>query len=148
MIDSHMMHNVIDSKESDNKRRPRWCRIDIINEDITRRGLALKEVMDLTNDQGEWRSFICIHCSQTDVLKLKIMTQFVRNYSETLLTRAPLTRDSWTWLFLITDYHENGSLYDYLRENALDMDAMLKLAYKAANGITHRHNEFHGIQGK
>lgn len=55
---------------------------------------------------------------------------------------------SWTQLFLIADYHENGSLYDYLRENVLDMNAMLKLAYTAASGITHLHTEIHGTQGK
>lgn len=55
---------------------------------------------------------------------------------------------SWTQLFLITDYHENGSLYDYLRENTLDTNAMLKLAYTAASGITHLHTEIHGTQGK
>jgi len=33
--------------------------------------------------------------------------------------------DSFTQLLLITDYHEHGSLYDYLRENSLDEDVMV-----------------------
>lgn len=54
---------------------------------------------------------------------------------------------SWTQLLLITDFHENGSLYDYLRERALSVSAMLKLAYTAVSGITHLHTEIHGAQG-
>ena len=36
---------------------------------------------------------------------------------------------SWTQLYLITDYHENGSLYDFLKCTTLDNRALLKLAY-------------------
>ncbi|OBS63970.1 hypothetical protein A6R68_07491, partial [Neotoma lepida] len=39
---------------------------------------------------------------------------------------------SWTQLYLITDYHENGSLYDFLKCATLDTRALLKLAYSAA----------------
>ncbi|KAG9344520.1 hypothetical protein JZ751_011190 [Albula glossodonta] len=42
---------------------------------------------------------------------------------------------SFTQLFLITDYHENGSLYDYLKFTTLDTKALLKLAYSAACGF-------------
>lgn len=54
---------------------------------------------------------------------------------------------SWTQLLLITDYHENGSLYDYLRERKLDVNALLKLAYTAVGGVTHLHTEIYGAQG-
>ncbi|XP_030647031.1 bone morphogenetic protein receptor type-1B [Chanos chanos] len=55
---------------------------------------------------------------------------------------------SWTQLYLITDYHENGSLYDYLRSTTLDVAAMLKLVYSAASGLCHLHTEIFGTQGK
>ncbi|XP_078469531.1 bone morphogenetic protein receptor type-1B [Lampetra planeri] len=55
---------------------------------------------------------------------------------------------SWTQLFLITDYHENGSLYDYLKCTTLDPRAVLRLAYSAAAGLCHLHTEIHGTQGK
>ncbi|NXW10779.1 BMR1A protein, partial [Fregetta grallaria] len=42
---------------------------------------------------------------------------------------------SWTQLYLITDYHENGSLYDFLKCTTLDNRALLKLAYSAACGF-------------
>jgi len=55
---------------------------------------------------------------------------------------------SWTQMLLITDYHENGSLHDYLRENVLNVVSMLKLAHSAANGVAHLHSEIHGTQGE
>ena len=55
---------------------------------------------------------------------------------------------SWTQMLLITDYHENGSLHDYLRETMLNTVSMLKLAHSAANGVAHLHSEIHGTQGE
>lgn len=55
---------------------------------------------------------------------------------------------SWTQLYLITDYHENGSLYDYLKSTTLDNKAMLRLAYSSASGLCHLHTEIFGTQGK
>lgn len=57
-------------------------------------------------------------------------------------------KGSSTWLYLITDYHENGSLYDYLKCTVLDTKALLKLAYSAASGLCHLHTEIYGTQGK
>ena len=54
---------------------------------------------------------------------------------------------SWTQLFLITDYHEHGSLHDYLREHCLDAASMLRLAHSAVSGLTHLHTEIYGTQG-
>ncbi|XP_043912524.1 bone morphogenetic protein receptor type-1A [Protopterus annectens] len=55
---------------------------------------------------------------------------------------------SWTQLYLITDYHENGSLYDYLKCTTLDTKALLKLAFSAGCGLCHLHTEIYGTQGK
>ncbi|XP_039856178.1 bone morphogenetic protein receptor, type IBb [Simochromis diagramma] len=55
---------------------------------------------------------------------------------------------SWTQLYLITDYHENGSLYDYLKSNTLDVKALLKLSYSSISGLCHLHTEIYGTQGK
>ncbi|XP_028836010.1 bone morphogenetic protein receptor, type IBb isoform X2 [Denticeps clupeoides] len=55
---------------------------------------------------------------------------------------------SWTQLYLITDYHENGSLYDYLRSTALDTRALLRLAHSSISGLCHLHTEIFGTQGK
>ncbi|XP_062319577.1 bone morphogenetic protein receptor, type IAa isoform X2 [Osmerus eperlanus] len=55
---------------------------------------------------------------------------------------------AFTQLFLITDYHENGSLYDYLKFTMLDAQGLLRLAYSAACGLCHLHTEIYGTQGK
>lgn len=55
---------------------------------------------------------------------------------------------SWTQLYLITDYHESGSLYDYLKSTTLDIRALLRLAYSAVSGLCHLHTEIFGTQGK
>ncbi|XP_072288774.1 bone morphogenetic protein receptor type-1B isoform X1 [Eucyclogobius newberryi] len=55
---------------------------------------------------------------------------------------------SWTQLYLITDYHENGSLYDYLKSTSLDSQSMLRLAYSSVSGLCHLHTEICGTQGK
>uniref|UniRef100_A0A674EA62 receptor protein serine/threonine kinase n=1 Tax=Salmo trutta TaxID=8032 RepID=A0A674EA62_SALTR len=55
---------------------------------------------------------------------------------------------SWTQLYLITDYHESGSLYDYLKSTTLDIKAMLRLAYSSVSGLCHLHTEIFGTQGK
>lgn len=54
---------------------------------------------------------------------------------------------SWTQLLLITNYHENGSLHDYLKTHTLDPCSLFKLAYSAVSGLSHLHTEIFGTQG-
>ncbi|XP_076373579.1 TGF-beta receptor type-1-like isoform X5 [Tachypleus tridentatus] len=54
---------------------------------------------------------------------------------------------TWTQLWLITDYHENGSLFDYLSQFSVDPNGMYKMAYSIANGLAHLHMEIIGTQG-
>lgn len=57
---------------------------------------------------------------------------------------------SWTQLFLITDYHEHGSLYDYLKAKTagLSILEMLTLTHSAACGLSHLHTEIFGTRGQ
>lgn len=55
---------------------------------------------------------------------------------------------SWTQMLLITDYHENGSLHDYLSSRVLDTSSLIKLALSTASGIAHLHTEIYGTRGK
>ncbi|CAD7079997.1 unnamed protein product [Hermetia illucens] len=48
---------------------------------------------------------------------------------------------SYTQMLLITDYHERGSLYDYLQKNVLSPQKLQVLAYSLAAGLTHLHTE-------
>ena len=53
-----------------------------------------------------------------------------------------------TQMFLITEYHPHGSLYDFLQTHKLQKKVMARLAYSAAVGLTHLHSEIMGTQGK
>ncbi|XP_051172434.1 bone morphogenetic protein receptor type-1B-like [Leptopilina boulardi] len=55
---------------------------------------------------------------------------------------------SWTQMMLITDYHERGSLYDYLQTIVLDHTALLLICLSIASGIAHLHTEIFGTHGK
>ncbi|XP_003374812.1 bone morphogenetic protein receptor type-1B [Trichinella spiralis] len=55
---------------------------------------------------------------------------------------------SWTQLLLITDYHELGSLHDFLKSKYLDRELLARLAYTIASGLAHLHTEILGTKGK
>uniref|UniRef100_A0A8C9TPZ8 Activin receptor type-1 n=1 Tax=Scleropages formosus TaxID=113540 RepID=A0A8C9TPZ8_SCLFO len=58
------------------------------------------------------------------------------------------SRNSSTQLWLITHFHELGSLYDYLQQSTLDAAACLRMALSVASGLAHLHVEIFGTQGK
>jgi activin receptor type-1 len=53
-----------------------------------------------------------------------------------------------TELWLVTHYHSNGSLHDYLQVTELNQEETLKLAYSTVCGLVHLHTEIHGTHGK
>lgn len=55
---------------------------------------------------------------------------------------------TWTQLWLITDYHENGSLFDFLSARSIDADTLNKMALSIATGLAHLHMDIVGTQGK
>ncbi|XP_053764617.1 activin receptor type-1C isoform X2 [Panthera pardus] len=55
---------------------------------------------------------------------------------------------TWTQLWLVSEYHELGSLYDYLNRNVVTVAGMIKLALSIASGLAHLHMEIVGTQGK
>ncbi|KAG8432348.1 hypothetical protein GDO86_016841 [Hymenochirus boettgeri] len=58
------------------------------------------------------------------------------------------SRNSSTQLWLITHYHELGSLYDYLQVTTLDTVTCLRIVLSIASGLAHLHVEIFGTQGK
>ncbi|XP_054167960.1 activin receptor type-1-like [Oppia nitens] len=56
--------------------------------------------------------------------------------------------NSCTQLWLITAYHELGSLYDFLNETPLDIKQMLSIIHSIVSGILHLHTEIFGGLGK
>ena len=55
---------------------------------------------------------------------------------------------TWTQLWLITDYHENGSLYDFLSKRTLAPKQLINMALSIATGLSHLHMPIVGTQGK
>lgn len=54
---------------------------------------------------------------------------------------------SWTQLWLVSEYHEHGSLYDYLNRYTVSVEGMVVLALSVASGLAHLHMEIIGTQG-
>ncbi|XP_062716628.1 TGF-beta receptor type-1, partial [Aedes albopictus] len=55
---------------------------------------------------------------------------------------------TWTQLWLVTDYHENGSLFDFLTARSIDTKTMVEMAYSIATGLAHLHMDIVGTRGK
>lgn len=55
---------------------------------------------------------------------------------------------SWTQMLLISDYHEFGSLHDYLQNHVLDSNSLFVMALSIASGLSHLHTEIYGTKGK
>lgn len=58
-----------------------------------------------------------------------------------------LDNGTWTQLWLVSDYHEHGSLFDYLNRYTVTVEGMIKLSLSTASGLAHLHMEIVGTQG-
>ena len=55
---------------------------------------------------------------------------------------------TWTELWLVTDYHENGSLLDYLSRTTVTPSQLITMAISIATGVSHLHMPIIGTRGK
>ena len=53
-----------------------------------------------------------------------------------------------TELWLITQYHANGSLYDYLNRECVQPQVLLRMSISICSGLAHMHTELFGTQAK
>uniref|UniRef100_A0A8R1DLU3 receptor protein serine/threonine kinase n=1 Tax=Caenorhabditis japonica TaxID=281687 RepID=A0A8R1DLU3_CAEJA len=89
-----------------------------------------------TTDEDSWKNERDVY--QTNMINHENILQFVAAdiWSE---------EDSMTKMLLITDYHELGSLSDYLcREDTLTTDEALRLIHSCICGIEHLHTSVQG----
>ncbi|XP_043930784.1 activin receptor type-1C isoform X8 [Protopterus annectens] len=70
------------------------------------------------------------------------------DYCNNVTLHLPSDNGTWTQLWLVSEYHENGSLYDYLNIHTVTLDGMIKLALSIASGLAHLHMEIVGTKGK
>jgi len=59
-----------------------------------------------------------------------------------------IDRGTYTELWLIFEFHEKGSLYDYLLVNTLTTQQAFKMAYSIVNGLVHLHMPIECCKGK
>ena len=52
---------------------------------------------------------------------------------------------TWTQLWLITEYMENGSLFDFLSSMCVNHELLLRMAMSIATGLAHLHMEIIGM---
>ncbi|XP_072434424.1 TGF-beta receptor type-1-like [Chiloscyllium punctatum] len=88
----------------------------------------------------EWSWFREVEIYQTGMLHHENILGFI----------AADTKDTGTWtqLWLVLEYHENGSLFDYLNRYIVTIDGMMKFAISIVSGLAHLHMEMIGTQGK
>lgn len=58
------------------------------------------------------------------------------------------SKNSSTQLWLVTHFHELGSLYDFLQYSGLEPESCLKMCLSVACGLVHLHTEIVSSQGK
>lgn len=58
------------------------------------------------------------------------------------------SKNSSTQLWLVTHFHELGSLYDFLQYSSMEPENCLKMCLSVANGLVHLHTEIFSSQGK
>uniref|UniRef100_A0A8C2E8B3 receptor protein serine/threonine kinase n=1 Tax=Cyprinus carpio TaxID=7962 RepID=A0A8C2E8B3_CYPCA len=58
------------------------------------------------------------------------------------------SKNSSTQLWLVTHFHELGSLYDFLQYSTLDPEGCLRMCLSIASGLVHLHTEILSTQGK
>lgn len=71
-------------------------------------------------------------------------------FSEAAASPRFLSTDNGTWtqLWLVSEYHEQGSLFDYLNRGTVTAQGMVRLALSIASGLAHLHMEIVGTQGE
>lgn len=89
-------------------------------------------------DEASWQREVEIY--QTSMLRHENILGYI----------SADNKDNGTWiqLWLITDYHEHGSLHDYLTTHTLTVGEMTSMALSIAAGLSHLHHEIDGFQGK
>jgi len=55
---------------------------------------------------------------------------------------------TWTQLWLVTEYHSSGSLFDFLNVHTVNLECTLRLMESIASGLSHLHMEIFGTTGK
>ena len=102
--------------------------------------------------KGEWRGdFVAVKIFSS--IDEKSWSREVEIYQTVMLRHENIlgfiaadNKDSGTWtqLWLITEYMENGSLFDFLSSHFVTHELVLRMALSIATGLSHLHMEIIG----
>jgi len=53
----------------------------------------------------------------------------------------------WMELWLVTEYHPAGSLFDCLNRSPVSVEAMMRMSLSIVSGLVHLHMDIPGTQG-
>ena len=103
--------------------------------------------------KGEWRGeFVAVKIfSSIDekswFREVEIYQTVMLRHENILGFIAADNKDSGTWtqLWLITEYMENGSLFDFLSSMCVNHELLLRMALSIATGLAHLHMEIIGM---
>lgn len=89
---------------------------------------------------------ICLRLLLQQSILVFLLNRY-RNVKTVLLNLCILDNGMWTQLWLITDFHVHGSLFDYLNCTTVDLDQLIRMSVSIASGLSHLHMEIQGTQG-
>ncbi len=90
-----------------------------------------------TRDEESW--FRESEIYQTVMLRHENILGFIASDNKDIGT--------WTQLWLVTEYHANGSLFDFLSRHTLSPHQVAEMASSIATGLAHLHMPIIGTQG-
>ncbi|GBM18826.1 Activin receptor type-1 [Araneus ventricosus] len=92
----------------------------------------------LTKDEDSWQNEVNIYTN------IALYHENVLGFKGSVIT----TRFDVTEMWLLTAFHEQGSLYDYLLENTFTHNEMIEFVRSICSGLLHLHTEIFGSKGK
>ncbi|KAK4337012.1 hypothetical protein RND71_043967 [Anisodus tanguticus] len=95
---------------------------------------------NIKNQYNQYSIWFIVHTKKNDAEMVS------ENPQDNVTNRLGKVKNSGigTQLWLITDYHEKGSLFDYLTHNILNLEDLIKMAYSIVNGLAHLHMDIVG----
>lgn len=90
------------------------------------------------NDERSW--FREIEIYQTNCLRHNNILGYIAADNKDAFTH--------TQLWLVTEYHENGSVYDYLMNHTVTVPVLVKMMLSIASGLCHLHMPIDSTNGK
>lgn len=91
-----------------------------------------------TQSEASWQREVEIN--QTIIMRHKNILGFIASDIKTHLSQP--------YKIIITDYHEQGSLHDYLQHHVINVQQLKQLTISLASGLCFLHTEINGKPGK